>query len=420
MEIAQRLGNEFSGPLIFDYMWWTLREAHRRGISRLYFLARDGYTLRKVAEQLCNRFGLEIECRYLYCSRKALRTPSWFFIGDEAYEQLFLWGYHVTLKTLLSRGGLTGEERAAVYRECGLRPVDEERPLDRREFDGYAAQIKKSSTFRRSIDRRSRSAYGDTVGYLRQEGLFEQEVVAVVDSGWTGSMQRSLRQLLEFAGYRGKIVGFYFGLYEYPRSAADGEYATWYFNAGGRVRDKVPFCNNLFECLLAAPHGMTAGYRKTEQGYEPVLLPPPRGQELRWIEEQSDVVCRWCSEHGEQIAFDSFDAAARHRDAVCRIKRYMSRPTREEAAYYGSFQFCDDITEAYRMALASEEQRTLLREYSFLRRILRKLTKRSLGGRKAELFWPYGTIAFLNGKKREWYRLNVITWELLKQIIRLR
>ena len=420
MTITQRMGNEFSGPIIFNYVWWVLHEAQKRGIERLYFLARDGYTLHKIATLLCSRFHLGIECRYFYCSRAALRMPSYFFIGDEAYDLLFLWGYYVTLKSVLLRGGLTEQERSTVYRECDLEDVLEEHPLSYAEFREYTGRIRKSKTFRTAVMEKSTAAFENAIGYFRSEGLFEQEQIAVVDSGWTGSMQRSLRQLLEFAGYTGKLTGFYFGMYQKPKLRADGDYLTWYFNAKGKIGNKALFCNNLFECLLSAPHGMTLAYDRTEDGFAPVLLPPPSGEELAAILAQCEAIYTYAARQAEQIVFEDFNAPKLHRDTARRIRRYMARPTREEAAYYGQFLFCDDITEAYHFTLTESEQASLLQNYSIPRRILRKVIKRQPQkneNKKAELFWPFGTVAFLPEYSKWWYWCNVHMWELMKYML---
>ena len=49
------------GPVMFNYTAWVLKEAERRGIKRLCFLARDGYLLLKIAERICTALGVEIE-----------------------------------------------------------------------------------------------------------------------------------------------------------------------------------------------------------------------------------------------------------------------------------------------------------------------------------------------------------------------
>lgn len=417
METAEWLANDFSGPIIFNYVWWILREAQERKLKRLYFLARDGYTLLRVAKLFCRRFQLDIDCRYLYCSRAAIRTPTYFFIGDEAFDLLLLWGYYVSLNVVLSRAGLTADERREVYIDCCLEQVDEDAQLSKRKFAGYVALIRESKVFRRCVFEKSKAAYDDAIGYLKQEQLFDQDTVAIVDSGWTGSIQRSLRQLLEFEGYTGEIIGFYFGMYGRPKAFADGEYLTWFFDAGAGAYRKAVFSNNLFECLLSAPHGMTKGYSRDGSGFRPVLSAPGSNAELERIEGQSSAICRYCECQVQRIAFSDFNSSLARRDSLSRITRYMLKPTEEEAAYYSGFFFCDDVTEAYRSPLAGKEQVKKLRDYSAPRRVWRKLTKGSPSVHSADLFWAYGTAAFLPWAPRCWYRLNVLLCEAVKYAI---
>lgn len=415
-ELARELGQSFSGPILFYYVWWILWEAKQRGLRRLYFLARDGYTLKKIAELFCEKFSLGIECRYLYCSRASLRMPTYFFIGEEAFDLLLLGGYRVTLKSLLQRGELTDEERKAVYEECGMQGIHEEKILSRGELADYTKKIRQSNIYKKCILTRSQASYENAVGYFQKQGLMDQSTVAVVDSGWTGSMQRSLRQLLEFAGYSGHFLGFYFGMYNMPKSRCDGEYLTWYFNASTSAEEKALFCNNLFECLLSAPHGMTVSYHSSQGEYQPVLLPTPKERELNLICDQSEAICLYARSALSKIDFSSFDGSSFRQETKKIIKRYMFKPTQEEVAYYGQFLFCDDVTESYRISLANKEQMNTLKRYSIPYRLLfRVMRRRPKTKEQADLFWPYGTITFLPPVEEWWYRINVYSWEWLRQ-----
>ena len=91
------LSRQKVAPVLYGYVCWVLKEAEKRGICTLYFLSRDGYILRKIAQQICEKKKMRIECRYLYCSRASLRMPAYHLIGEEAYRLLFQGGYHVTL-----------------------------------------------------------------------------------------------------------------------------------------------------------------------------------------------------------------------------------------------------------------------------------------------------------------------------------
>lgn len=414
MQQALRMANEFSGPILFDYVWWILTEAQKRGIKKLYFLARDGYTLQRIAQQFCQKFNLNISCEYLYCSRTALRMPSYFFIGDEAFDLLLMRGYHITLKSVLQRISLNEEERNAIYAECGIQAQDEERRLSKSEFEQYTSKIRASDIFRNFVVTKSKAAYQNAVGYFKAQGLFEQKLVAIVDSGWTGSIQRSLRQLLEFAGYQGELLGFYFGMFARPKTACDGTYLTWYFNWSGRTADKILFCNNLFECLLSAPHGMTTGYCTSQDGYQPILSHHADTESNAVIVAQSDAICQYAQQRLANILFADFDPQRLYRETRKRIIRYMTTPSEEEAAYYGTFYFCDDITEAYHSSLASAEQQAKISGYSIFGRVLRRLLPSLQQEATEELFWPYGVLAFLPPWKRRWYKLNIYAWEFLK------
>lgn len=412
-EIARMLAARFSGPLLFDYVWWILREAEQKGLRRLYFLARDGYLLREIAERFCEAFSLPIECRYLYCSRAALRMPSYHLIGDEADALLFQYGYRVTLRSVMERCGFRPEQARRICAECGLETWNPERMLTAPELLSLRETLAGCGAFRALLTENSKAAYRPAMEYLRREGLFSGETVAVVDSGWTGSMQRSLRQLLQSGGFQGNLIGFYFGLYAAPKPE-DGEYKTWYFNRDGRAVDKMFFSNNLFECLLSAPHGMTVSYAERDGGCFPVLQDGPGPEEVRKMEGQISAVLEYVRRRLPEIRFGDLDIRKQKRLAARNIYRYMARPTREEAAYYGGFRFCDDVTESYRLRLAAPEQTEALNGYLLPVRIARRLFR--LPPRFPELLWPYGTIAFLRPWRQICCRWSVYAWQWLKYI----
>ena len=51
-------------PAMNSFAIWVLKAALKKKISRLYFLARDGYFMYTTAKMLCDRLNLPIECRY--------------------------------------------------------------------------------------------------------------------------------------------------------------------------------------------------------------------------------------------------------------------------------------------------------------------------------------------------------------------
>lgn len=405
------LSKEKVAPVLYSYMTWVIKEVQNRGIHTLYFLARDGYVLRKIAKRICQEQKLDIECRYLYCSRMSLRMPTYHLIGEEAFRLIFMDGYHVSLQSIFERVCLPENLWQQVLLQSGISEnVDLTRELTYQEIEDYRKKITSSQCFTEYVLNHSEQSYTDTIAYFRQEKLFDQQDLAIVDSGWTGSMQRSLRQLLQSAGWNNKITGFYFGMFAAPK-LEDGEYLCFYFDNETNKKNKVLFCNNLFECFLSAPHGMTIGYNKNTE--EDKALPickknPPCEQQQR-IQKQIDGIL-----HGTEELISQKQLIG-VRDCEKILRKLMSTPSVSVVRIYGMFQFCDDTTESYQLALAESDQLKHLKSQL----ITHKLWNRWKHRKQPLLFWDYGVVALIsNPLKRIWYWLNVYLWKQLTYSIK--
>ena len=156
-ELGQNLVQKFVGPMLFNYVWWILHQSHQKGLQRLYFLARDGYLLREIALQFCARFGLKIECRYLYCSRAALRTPSYHLLEQSEMDELLLQGgYQVTIRSILQRIELDEQQMEQVCAECGLGDIDPDRLLNHKEYKQVCTALANGALFHKYALEKSR------------------------------------------------------------------------------------------------------------------------------------------------------------------------------------------------------------------------------------------------------------------------
>ncbi len=402
------------GPVMFNYTAWIVKTAKKRGIKTIYFLARDGYLLYNIAKKIIAYNNIDIECKYFYCSRQSLRMPTYHIIGDEAYHLLLLGGYRLTPRSVLERASLSENELKRLYSELDIK--DENQILNDRQFDELKEKIEKNEFYKEAFNDKSKAAYADTIAYLKQEGMFDCDTIAIADSGWTGSMQRSLRQLLESAGYKGNIIGFYFGMFVNPADQNDGEYLTYYFDANSHAKRKAYFSNNLFECMLSAPHAMTLRYKNENGKTVPVFTEDISDFQKNMAEAQINGALRYT----EKYLQNNHDFP-NHKDSAKKVykilKKNMVYPSRDFVSVYGAFTFCDDVTEGYKMALASPEKRRILKDYMLTTRVFRKLFRLKKSSDE-ELFWPYGVIAFCPAFLRPFYRLNVKAWEIMKAILK--
>lgn len=386
--VHARVTVQVTAPVLFAYVWYVLRQAERKGLKRLYFLARDGYVMLEIAKEIAKVHPIPLELRYLYCSRASLRMPSYHRIPETEMMDLLLHrGTNLTVLHILERAALSAAQLAQVLSEINVSDADS--PLSENDYAAVCLKLRQSAAFRKAVLQNSRAAYADTMAYFAQEGLTDGTPFGIADTGWTGSMQRSLRQLSEEIP---PITGFYFGMFARPKEKEDGEYDTWYFSADSSISDRTKFSNNLFECLCAAPHGMTTGYRRDAQGR---MVPIRRQTEtdtpmMKTVEAQVSICREFARRCAPLINFQSFSAAPMHRISRKLLQALMYCPSAEEAEGFAVFRFCDDVTEAYDASLVQHNCRQALHEHMPHIRILRKLC-----GLKptCELFWSYGTLA---------------------------
>lgn len=406
------LSKQKVAPVLYAYVGWIIDEAIKRKIETLYFLARDGYILRKIAQRICCERKLSIQCRYLYCSRMSLRMPTYHFIGEEAYQLIFLDGYHVSLQSIFERVVLPENAWLKVIREAGIcDDIDLKCELTAEQIQYYKEKLLNSEYFIEHIMDTSKHAYKSTIQYFRQEGLLEQEHLALVDSGWTGSMQRSIRQLLQSVGWKNDLTGFYFGMFNSTRPE-DGEYCCYYFEGTAHRENKILFCNNLFECFLSAPHEMTIGYKIDTDGSTsvPVYREKTENNQLQRIQEQIDGIM-----NGVETLISS-KSRVRVKDCQKILRKLMGMPSAKVVNVYGKFFFCDDTTENYYITLAGKEQLGNLKDQL----ISQKLKNRLMHKKQSLLFWDYGMVALIsNPLRRGWYWLNLYLWKECVYLIKM-
>lgn len=63
-----------SGPILYDYVRWILDMCEKFEKKRLFFIARDGYVLKKIADIIIQSKDLDVSTSYIYGSRKVWRV----------------------------------------------------------------------------------------------------------------------------------------------------------------------------------------------------------------------------------------------------------------------------------------------------------------------------------------------------------
>lgn len=345
---------DVSAPLIVAFVDWCLREARQAGLRRLYFLARDGHVMRQAAEVLLGDEP-DIECRYLHVSRQALLLPS----VDQHIERDLDWilaaTQVLTPRIVLQRLALDPPPaplaQALARSGFGEKYMDVQLTPERKQALGEALVSELIAPF---ILERAREMRRRTLGYLRQEGLFEPISYALVDVGWNGTLQRSISRMLDRADAeapRAPIHGLYMGLRSRRRHRRDDVMRACFFDyEAGKSVDDVKHVVPLIELFCAAPHAGTEGYDDEAGRFVPRL----RGfsPSASWpIAVQQQAVLHFAGAvraspvaRAELVRFTD--------KIISNLALFAAAPSHAEALAYGRYRDAEDQTEARDYALA--------------------------------------------------------------------
>lgn len=384
---------KYISPTLIMYTKWIVSEAERLGIKRLYFLARDGYQMYRIAKRLSS----DIECSYFYCSRYALRMAAYRFFDDCAYERLFIPAFKLTARNMLERADFDENERAKVYDEIGFNK-SETAVMGRSEFAVFCEHIRNSVAFSDILKDKSDKAYALASGYIMQEGMQSCDKIGIVDLGWTGSLQYTLRRLLDSMGIKARLYGFYMGMLDEPPKAGNSEYHTWLFGKGDYMT-RAWFAHNLMECICSAPHGMTKGYKKDGSRIVPILAENENG---RNIPERISNITLWYA--GKK------DISPDRKAALYLLRRLMFSPTRSEAHALSVYNFCDDVGEQYHRSIVQNADKKQFRRELFFHKAL---DRDNADG----LYWYCGSAAASDLLIKPFYRYGyLITRYLISKL----
>ncbi|MCE1170946.1 MAG: glycosyltransferase [Azovibrio sp.] len=255
------------GPALAAFMAWLIREARQDGITQLLYASREGHLLLQAHELIARHLETPAGSYFLSSRRAALGAS----IQDPAAIDILL-GAHFKgsfadfLKLRL------GVEDLTPYRErLGSRALDEPGELPER-TEAYRRHLLSCMDILEtaaSAERAAYQAYADqTIGTHR---------AALVDIGYSGTIQRALQHFLEnIAG------GYYFVTTEKSAEIeTGGHFAKGCFGHQiNAFHSDIPLYqfSLLSEAILTAPHGQLIRFETRGDQQEPRFKAPGLAQ----------------------------------------------------------------------------------------------------------------------------------------------
>lgn len=209
VSMMYKTGITVGGTILFPYARWIVEWAVENKVDTLYFIARDGYLIKKLVDLIIEQRKLSVKTKYLYGSRRAWRLPA---LSDRkmdiaGYIMASNWNFIDTVRSLSDVFGVTetdiiscshtAEENRnrSIGKDILFQIIDE---LDQ-------------NNFKELLVRKNQTAKDNIIEYLKQEINFGEKYVFVEMSG-TGYTQHCLQILLEAVAPDDRITTLFFNL----------------------------------------------------------------------------------------------------------------------------------------------------------------------------------------------------------------
>ena len=251
------------------YIDWVLRDAERRGYKTLYFISRDGYHLKRIADKIIEQRGLGFKTKYIYASRRTWRIPSFVHeVDDNFWEDYGSFGNIASKHKLLSAMDLDEEKFKELFPYIDLDSIDFS---VKNEVDSLRDIFKASEPYKEYLLETAAKERVIVNDYLRQE-IDANEKFAFVEYYGRGYTQDCLVNLWrDITGDDEAQIFFY-----YSRSVLP--------SAKGAIRHNFTTNNGkqyFIESIFAnMPYKSVQEYRRENGKIVPVIEPIPYNRAL--------------------------------------------------------------------------------------------------------------------------------------------
>ena len=262
----EQFGTELFGPFLYGFACWLKDALSERKISKVFFLARDGYMMKSAFDILAS--GADMESRYIYASRNSLRLSLLWQCSD--YEDSLRYlsrARYIQFQDIMEYYGFSSEESDRIGCESGL-SADHDFEFSKLPQESVLKDI--YTRCRSVICERSRKNFENVTAYFRQSGMTGR--FALVDIGWHGSMQYYISEIMSLAGMKAEISGFYVGTLTRPEFQIETR-GFLYDSADPGLRKSVLCSFGILEKLFQSLEGSAKDYIVKNGQVVPELKP---------------------------------------------------------------------------------------------------------------------------------------------------
>ena len=200
------------------YVSYAIKDALKNGIQTLYFISRDGYHLKRIADAIIKAKGIDMKTKYIYGSRKVWRIPSFvtqideeFFTGFGNFAEVQSYA-HLLAATCLDEESFQKEFPELAY----LKNVER---IDPKTLNDIKVMLSNSDKYKQYILNYAKQKREIINAYFNQEIDFTEKF-AFVEYWGRGYTQDCHVRIMHTAAGREVDVPYYYMRSIYPTEGA--------------------------------------------------------------------------------------------------------------------------------------------------------------------------------------------------------
>ena len=352
----QRVGYEVLGPALTVFVHNVAEQVKKDGIETLFFVARDGYAMKRIYEALQCTIYLKSVLplgRYMCLGRLPVRLAS--LHGLNIADILKVYGYiarfqgrSVSLGDIMGSYGLEPDSFISIARqygldlnECIINPAEDERLHNLLKSDDFQGMVKEKSNEAKRLLR----------DYLAGIGFMGKRKVAVVDANAEGLTQSILDTIFSDEKGYPEVHRYYFNLVALDvKSRTDtntdlsrvrGVVSDWRSDSASERKPSLLL--GMFIELFAHPnHGVTVGYKAVNRRTIPVFRNTPQESEYPLTSRGLQGILYYAHDYGIYYQLHNYRCEQLLEDIKGNIKLWVLSPPKRDVEVLKDFFLTSD------------------------------------------------------------------------------
>jgi len=351
----QRVGYEVLGPALTVFVHNVAEQARKDNIEALFFVARDGYAMKKIYEALQSNIYAESglpPCRYMCLGRLPVRLASLHELTYAKIMEVYAYiarfpGRSVTLGDILGSYGL---ERGSFINVAKQYEMDLNEPIIDPAQNEKLHQLLRSNEFQEIVRRKSADARELLRNYLAGIGFMGKKKVAVVDANAEGLTQTILDMIFSDDTSYPAVRRYYFNLLTLnvdtvgtkpELSEALGIVTDWRSDSSN---EQVPF--RLFALLIELfchpNHGVTVGYKRVSGRTVPIFRKTPQEREYPLTSQGLQGILAYARDYGTYYGLHNYPGTQLLGDMKSNVVQWVLHPPKTDAGPLRDLSFTSD------------------------------------------------------------------------------